>query len=86
MGFTVKELKQDPSVVNVQLWMLKKFSKDEKPIKRKLLLNFLALVFFSLVIVSFVKYSQSSHAAMPDRVLGSYAAPFIAHSALAIKN
>ncbi len=85
MGFGMKELKQDNMVINVQPWLLKKFNKDEKSLKRKLLLNFLALIFFSLVVSVFVRYSQSSHTAMYDGGFKT-AVIFTSHSALAIKN
>jgi len=82
---TLKELKQNNMVINVQPWLLKKFNKDEKLLKRKLLLNFLALIFFSLVVSVFVRYSQSSYTAMYNGGFKT-AVIFTSHSALAIKN
>ena len=59
-------LKQNISVLNVQPWLLKKNLAKKNNYKGLLLVVIIAL---SILAVSFVKYTQSNHAAMRDEVL-----------------
>ena len=60
------KLRQDISVLNVQQWMLKKNLAKKNNYKGLILVVIIAL---SILAVSFVKYTQSNHAAMRDEVL-----------------
>ena len=59
-------LKENISVLNVQQWMLKKNLAKKNNYRGLLLVLIIAL---SISAVSFVKYTQSNHAAMRDEVL-----------------
>ena len=59
-------LKQNISVLNVQQWMLKKNLAKKKNNYKGLLLTVIVILTVSLL-VGFVKYSQSSRAAMYDK-------------------
>ena len=60
------KLRQDISVLNVQPWLLKKNLAKKNNYRGLLLVLIIAA---ALLAVTFVKYTQSNHAAMYDKVL-----------------
>jgi len=68
MGVSMKEIKPDPLVMNLQPWLLNRhLAKPKKNyLKHRLLLVGIVLA-LSLALVSFVKYSQSDRVAMHDK-------------------
>ena len=67
MGVSLKEIKPDPLVMNLQPWLLNRYlAKPKNNFKHRLLL--VGIVFISLfMLIGFVKYSQSSRVAMHDK-------------------
>ena len=61
----MKEIKPDPLVMNLQPWLLNRYLAKKKNNYRGLLL--VVIIALALLAVSFVKYSQSSRAAMYDK-------------------
>ena len=66
MGFRLKKLKEDPLVMNLQPWLLNRYLAKKKNNYKGLLLIVIVILTVSLL-VGFVKYSQSSRAAMFDK-------------------
>jgi len=66
MGVKLKKLKDDPLVMNLQPWLLNRYLAKKKNSYKGLLLVII-IVAAALLAVSFVKYSQSSRAAMYDK-------------------
>ena len=72
MGVRLKKLKEDPLVMNLQPWLLNRYlAKKKNSYTSKGLWWPISLVIIilglALLVVSFVKYSQSSRAAMYDK-------------------
>ena len=72
MGFKLKKLKDDPLVMNLQPWLLNRYlTKKKNSYTSKGLWWPISLVIIilglALLVVSFVKYSQSSRVAMHDK-------------------
>jgi len=83
MGFSVKELKVDPLVINLQPWLLKKnLAKKNNNLKGFLLI--IVVLALTILVIIFVKYRQSNHIAMYDGGFNT-AVFFSSHSALPIK-
>ena len=61
----MKEIKPDPLFMNLQPWLLNRYLAKKKNNYRGLLL--VVIIALALLAVSFVKYSQSSRAAMYDK-------------------
>tara|TARA_R100000781_G_scaffold49446_1_gene32804 strand:+ start:312 stop:572 length:261 start_codon:yes stop_codon:yes gene_type:complete len=63
----MKKIKPDPLVMNLQPWLLNRYlAKPKNNLKHRLLLVVIVLT-LSLVLMSFVKYSQSDRVAMHDK-------------------
>ena len=65
MGISLKKIKPDPLVMNLQPWLLNRYLAKKKNNYKGLLL--VVIIALALLGVSFVKYSQSSRVAMHDR-------------------
>ena len=65
MGVSLKEIKPDPLVMNLQPWLLNRYLAKKKNNYKGLLLVIIIAV--ALLAVSFVKYSQSDRVAMHDK-------------------
>ena len=88
MGFSVKELKVDPLVINLQPWLLKKnLAKKNNNLKGLFdyaFSLFIVVLALTILVITFVKYRQSNHIAMYDGGFNT-AVFFSSHSALPIK-
>ena len=67
MGVSLKEIKPDPLVMNLQPWLLNRYLAKKKNNYKGLLL--VVIIALSILAVSFVKYTQSNRVAMHDEVL-----------------
>ena len=65
MGISLKKIKPDPLVMNLQPWLLNRYLAKKKNNYKGLLL--VVIIALALLGVSFVKYSQSSRVAMHDK-------------------
>jgi len=69
MGVSLKEIKPDPLVMNLQPWLLNRYLAKPKKLffpPHRLLLVAIVLA-LSLALIGFVKYSQSNRVAMHDK-------------------